>query len=138
MDSQSEHGDASRRYPSLWLSKPELWFKLKDIAREYRHEMTEAEKVLWVRLRNKGIGIKFRRQHTIERFIVDFVCIDQKLIIEVDGDIHRKTVERDEIRDEFLTSLGFTVLHFWNDEVLNNIEIVLDRIKQALGNQQYT
>jgi len=132
MDKHSEHNDGTKIRPNIWLSKPELWFKLKDIAREYRHEMTDAEKALWAKLRNKGLGVKFRRQHAIERFIVDFVCLDKKLVIEVDGDVHRKTVERDEIRDEFLTGLGFTVLHFWNDEVLNSLEVVLDRINKTL------
>jgi very-short-patch-repair endonuclease len=136
MDGQSEHDDATKRYPSLWLSKPELWFKLKDIARDYRYEMTKAEKTLWAKLRNKGLGVKFRRQHTIERFIVDFICTEKKLIVEVDGEVHRKTVERDEIRDEFLASLGFTVLHFWNDEVLTNINAVIKKINQHLDNQR--
>ena len=68
---------------------PDLWKKLKPLAREMRHDPTPAESVLWEALRGRRItGFKFRWQHGIERFIVDFVCLESRLIIEVDGDIH--------------------------------------------------
>jgi very-short-patch-repair endonuclease len=98
-----------------------------------RHNPTEAENALWQRLRDKGIGAKFRRQHAIDRFIVDFYCAKSKLLIEVDGGIHDYTKEEDAIRQEFLEEVhSLQMLRFTNEEVLNNIEYVLERIKESL------
>jgi very-short-patch-repair endonuclease len=85
--------------PKLYArTSTELWEALKPLARQMRHNPTEAENVLWQRLRDKGIGVKFRRQHAIDRFIVDFYCAKSQLLIEVDGEIHDYTQEEDAIR----------------------------------------
>src|SRR5579871_3015825 len=110
-----------------WNSKPELWEKLKPLAREKRHDPTPAELKLWHFLRGGKLhGIKFRRQHPIERFIVDFYCAEAKMVVEVDGEIHQYTVVEDAIRQEFVEMLGLRVLRFTNDEVLHNVASVLE------------
>ena len=98
-------------------------------AKENRKNPTEAEEKLWDELRNQKLGIKFRRQHLIDKYIADFVCFSKALIIEVDGEIHEFTKEEDEIRTNRLTELGFVVIRFTNDQVLNKIESVLESIK---------
>lgn len=118
--------DRSRKPP------PELWEKLKPIARQMRREPTPAEDHLWQQLRNRALGVKFRRQHPLDRFIVDFFCDEARLIIEVDGAIHQYTPEEDALRQEFLESLGFRVLRFNNEDVLNRAAEVLETIQNHL------
>ncbi|WP_353928991.1 DUF559 domain-containing protein [Okeanomitos corallinicola TIOX110] len=115
-----------------WQSSPQLWEKLKPLARQMRKESTLAEKLLWQRLKNKHLGFKFRRQQVIDRFIVDFYCHEIKLVIEVDGEIHNYTQKEDAIRQEFLESLGLQVIRFKNEDVLLNIEGVLEKILVAI------
>jgi very-short-patch-repair endonuclease len=116
-----------------WQTLPELWRKLKPLARQMRREPTPAEDKLWQQLRGKKLlGLKFRRQHAIDRFIVDFYCREARLIIEVDGPIHDYTQEEDKIRQEFLESQGYRVLRFSNEQVLTEIEGVLETIALAL------
>ncbi|BAZ29169.1 hypothetical protein NIES4074_16070 [Cylindrospermum sp. NIES-4074] len=119
--------------PVPWQSPPELWEKLKPLARQMRTEPTLAEKLLWQRLKNRQLlGFKFRRQQVIDRFIVDFYCHETKLVIEVDGEIHNYTQAEDAIRQEFLESLGLRVVRFNNEDVLLRIERVLGEINCAL------
>jgi len=88
---------------------PEWWEKLKPLARQKRHEPTPAEDALWQLLRGRRTaGFKFRRQHAIERFVVDFYCHEAHLIVEVDGEIHEYTREEDMLRQSFLEALNFT------------------------------
>jgi very-short-patch-repair endonuclease len=116
-----------------WYTPPHLWAKLKPLARQMRKNPTPAENKLWQHLRGKQLlGYKFRRQHAIERFIVDFYCHEARLIVEVDGPIHQYTTEEDAIRQKFLESLGFRVLRFTNEQVLTNIDGVLEKIAEAL------
>lgn len=104
------------------------------LAKALRQHATEVEKRLWYRLRNKQVaGAKFGRQQPVGKYIADFICIEQKLIIELDGWQHNDSVS-DVRRDAFLESEGYTVLRFWNNEVMENIEGVLQRIYEALGN----
>ncbi len=118
-----------------WKTRTELWEKLKPLARQMRREPTAAENRLWQRLRNKQIlGYKFRRQHAIDRFIVDFICNQAQLVIEVDGEIHDYTQEEDGIRQDFLESQGLRVIRFRNEEVLNNIDGVVKEIARWLEN----
>ena len=92
-------------------------------SRSLRREMTDAEKLLWRHLRlNQFAGYKFRRQHPIGHFIVDFVCLEAVLILEVDGGQHAENSDNDDIRTRWLEEKGFRVMRFWNNEVLNNIE----------------
>ena len=108
------------------------WEKLKAETRRMRSNPTPAEDLLWRHSRMRILGFRFRRQHVIERFIVDFCSLEGKLIIEVDGPIHKGQVERDAERDAILQSAGFQVLRFSNDEVMNSPETILDTITRAL------
>jgi very-short-patch-repair endonuclease len=101
-------------------------------ARELRSGMTDAEQLLWYHLRGRRLsGWKFRRQHEIDRYIVDFVCADADLIVELDGGQHAEQVEEDAYRTQRLEKLGFRVLRFWNGDVLTNTEAVLEVILKA-------
>lgn len=111
---------------------PELWEKLKPVARQMRREPTPAEDHLWQQLRNRALGVKFRRQHPIDRFIVDFFCDEAGLIVEVDGGIHQYTAEEDALRQAFLESYGFRVLRFSNEDVLGSAAGVLETIRDNL------
>ncbi|MDQ7916229.1 leucine--tRNA ligase [Mesonia sp. MT50] len=106
-------------------------------AQENRDKPTEAEAALWSQLRNKNIGYKFRQQHLIGDFIVDFVCLRRKLVIEVDGGIHDTTKEYDQERTKILNEKGFDVIRFKNEEVLGNTEAVLDKISKELESQVF-
>jgi very-short-patch-repair endonuclease len=120
---------------SRWRTNSELWEKLKPIAHEKRHEPTEAEKELWKHLRMRRLnGFIFRRQHCIGQFIVDFYCYKAKLVIEVDGDIHRYKPEEDRVRQEYLENLKLKVMRFSNNDVLRVIDEVILQIKNYLSN----
>ena len=102
-------------------------------AKEMRKSPTQAEKKLWEELRKKKLGVKFRRQHPIYKYIADFVCLEKKLIIEVDGKIHDFQVEEDELRTLTLTEKkGFKVIRFTNQEVIESIDVVLNKIEEIL------
>ena len=106
---------------------------LKARARSMRREPTEAERRMWRLLRDRRLGaFKFRRQEPIGRYIVDFVCFEQKLIIELDGGQHAES-SYDQERDAWLASRGFTVLRFWNNETLTNPTGVAYAIAMRLG-----
>ena len=102
---------------------------MEDKARQLRKTQTDAERRLWQLLRNRSVaGCKFRRQHPVGPYICDFVCIDRQLVIEVDGGQHAIQIEKDEARTTYLESKGFTVMRFWNHEVLTETAAVLERI----------
>ena len=102
-------------------------------ARKLRSTMTDAERVLWSRLRDRRLeGFKFRRQVPLAGFVADFACLDVKLIVEVDGSQHLDEMESDQRRTEKLGELGFHVLRFWNDDVLARTDDVLEAIRLAL------
>jgi very-short-patch-repair endonuclease len=112
--------------------------KLYEYGRALRQEKTQAEEFLWERIRNKKLsGLKFRRQHPLLNYIADFYCHEKKLVIEVDGAVHAKeaNAEYDKGRTSELTELGVTVIRFWNDEVMIDIEKVLARIKEVAQNK---
>jgi very-short-patch-repair endonuclease len=101
-------------------------------AKELRKNSTDAEKKLWECLRRKGINrLKFRRLEPIGDFIVDFVCYEKKLAIELDGAQHLNQKYYDKDRDNWLKGNGFSVLRFRNDDVLKNINDILEIIKQS-------
>jgi len=108
--------------------------KLKIIvkARYLRKEETKAEKILWQELRNKKLGVKFRRQHPIDKFILDFYAPEIKLGIELDGSSHKENTEYDKLRTEYLKSQGIKIIRFWNADVENNLESVIERIKDEM------
>jgi very-short-patch-repair endonuclease len=103
-------------------------------AKDLRRSSTDAERLLWRHLKAKQLGgLKFRRQEQIGRFIVDFVCYEKSLIIEADGGQHAQEMEKDAERTNWLNSQGFTVLRFWNNEILINTTGVLTTIKLHCG-----
>ena len=108
---------------------------LTPAARKLRNNLTEAEKHLWYTLRLENLGVKFRRQVVIGQYIVDFVCFETKLIVEVDGGQHADS-QRDKVRDQWLAEQGFEVLRFWNNDVLGNRDGVLQRILDFLKRQK--
>ena len=102
-------------------------------ARQLRKNMTDAEKILWRHLRLKQMeSYKFRRQCPIGSYIVDFVCFKRKLIIELDGSQHLDQIIYDEKRTKWFEGEGFRILRFWNSQVLNNTESVLNTILNSL------
>jgi very-short-patch-repair endonuclease len=106
---------------------------LVEKAKALRANQTDAELALWYELRGKQIkGLKFRRQVPIGNYIVDFVSFDAKLIIEVDGSQHFDHQQYDDERTKYLESLGFKVLRFWNNEVLETSDSVLEKIYEAV------
>src|SRR5690348_5730010 len=99
--------------------QPEIWARLKPLAQEMRHTPTDAEEYLWQQLKGSKLGgLKFRNQHTIEPFIVDFYCAEFRLVIEVDGLIHEQQKDKDQFRQEMLEAGGYHVLRFNNEELL--------------------
>jgi very-short-patch-repair endonuclease len=105
-----------------------------DRARGLRQTMTDAEQALRRHLRNRHLaGFKFRRQHEIDRYIVDFVCTEALLIVELDGGQHADQVEYDERRTQQLKGMGYRVLRFWNNDVLNDIQSVLEVVLEAVA-----
>ena len=116
-------------------SDNKMWGNLKERSREHRKDPTKAEEVLWQAIRNSKLGYKFRRQHAIHIYIADFVCLDKKLIVEVDGGYHQDENQQyiDAQRTHDLNALGFTVIRFTNDEVLSELENVVEKIKLNLA-----
>ena len=107
---------------------------MKNLARTLRKDSTGAERWLWQRLCNRELlGWKFRRQHPIGCYIVDFVCIERKLIIELDGSQHAENQTADSARSEYLKEKGYQVLRFWNNDVLVGGEAVLNAILSYLN-----
>ena len=119
--------------PRYMTTDAYAWKRLKVFARENRQHQTRAEELLWQRLRNRQLGVRFRRQHAIGDFIVDFVCIEKKLVVEVDGEIHFRQKAQDDVRTGLIMSRGFRVIRFWNDEVIQDIDAVVSRIRKALN-----
>jgi primosomal protein N' (replication factor Y) len=103
-------------------------------ARSLRTGMTDAEHKLWYALRHKQLNNhRFRRQHPIGKYFADFACIEQKLLIELDGGQHQDQIEYDEQRTAFLQKNGWQVLRFWNNDVMSNLDGVLSTIAEHLG-----
>ena len=110
------------------LAKKETQVRAKDL----RFNQTTTERLLWGCLRNRQInGLKFRRQHPIGFYIVDFFCAETNLIIEVDGDSHLQRVEYDQRRTLWLEEQGLRVIRFTNEEVLNSMDEILRLIAEA-------
>lgn len=102
-------------------------------ARKLRRNSTDVERRLWHRIRDKQIDeFRFRRQRPIGRYIVDFICLEAKLIVELDGGQHATSDEYDKSRTAFLESLGYRVVRFWNNEVTENMDGVLQRLHENL------
>ncbi len=118
---------------------PIMYDVLKERAKEMRNKPTEAEKMLWNVLSSRGVeGYKFRRQHVIGQYIVDFVCLEKMLVIEVDGSIHNhpEQIELDKERTIWLESKGFKVVRYTNKEVLNNLHEIIEKISKELSTKE--
>src|SRR5215468_7479525 len=118
-----------------WDISAELELKMRDVARQLRREPTPTEAILWEKLRRKQLGVKFRRQMPIGPFVVDFLCAEARLIIEVDGPIHDKQVQADRERQALLESLGLRFLRFSTEDVEARLPEVVTKIRAALNNR---
>ena len=112
----------------FYNASPDIFRNAEDL----RNNMTEAEEILWERLRKKQLGVRFKAQHPIERFIADFYCHQSKLVIEVDGEIHKYQKEYDDGREAEIEKYEIKILRFTNSEVINDIETVIEKIKMNL------
>jgi very-short-patch-repair endonuclease len=112
--------------------------KTRTRAIELRKEPTPAEATLWAYTRNDQLGFSFRRQHSIGNYIPDFVCIEKKLIIELDGSQHLEQEEYDKERTKYLESQGYKVIRFWNNEVINDLNGVIRVIQSTLETELQT
>ncbi|MFV2060911.1 MAG: endonuclease domain-containing protein, partial [Gammaproteobacteria bacterium] len=119
---------------SLWeRARVREAINLTTRAKQLRKNSTDAEILLWKHLRNRRLeGFKFKRQMVIEPYIVDFVCLELKLIVEADGGQHAEQVDYDTKRTAKLESLGYRVLRFWNNEIFFNTVAVLEVIRLGL------
>lgn len=125
----NSNGNTAEPGEKYHLSDEGTWKLLIPRAKEMRSNMTDAEKIVWEAIRNNKLEFKFRRQHIIGQFIVDFVCLSKMVVVEIDGNSHLETAEYDEGRTEELQKLGFEVVRFSNDEVYANVNAVASSIK---------
>ncbi|MET2984114.1 DUF559 domain-containing protein [Aureibaculum conchae] len=127
-------GKGAQIHQKYQTARPSTYKLLKELQKEKKKQTTEAEQILWECLKTKQLGFKFRRQHIIDMFIVDFISISKRLIIEVDGGYYNKTEQKeaDEMRSQILNELGYKVIRFTNEEVIGNIDDVIKKISQQL------
>jgi very-short-patch-repair endonuclease len=105
------------------------------LAKYLRINHTDAEKLLWSHLKARRLnGLKFRRQQPVGKYIVDFICFEKRIVIEVDGGQHSWGKSKDEFRDKWLLEEGYSVLRFWNNDVLKNIDGVIQVISENCSN----
>ncbi len=121
-----------------FIADPYYYRNLKEYAAKQKNNPTNAEKILWEKLRSRKEGFKFRKQHVIDKYIADFVCLQKGVVIEIDGNIHQlpEVQENDEIRASRLKDLGFDVVRFNNQEILSDPEKVCDQIFNLLEKKQ--
>ena len=125
--------DEEPKTQRAWQAETDLWARAKDTARQNRANPTRAEKILWEALRARRLyGGRFRRQHVIDRFLVDFYCSEARLVVEVDGEIHRFQAEEDRERQRALEERGLRVIRFTNAEVIEDLASVRRRIAAHL------
>ncbi len=121
--------------PNQYSADKSKWKHLLELSRDGRKNQTEAEEILWQALRNNQTGYKIRRQHAIEGFIADFVCIPKMTVIEVDGGYHSEEEQKDydQQRTQYLEEFGFTVIRFTNEDVIKNTNKVVTEITEYLN-----
>ncbi|MGQ0827399.1 MAG: tRNA (adenosine(37)-N6)-threonylcarbamoyltransferase complex dimerization subunit type 1 TsaB [Bacteroidota bacterium] len=132
--SEGEGTNPARISPRYFTAGKLDWSSSVINAKENRKNQTEAEKIIWQHLRANKLEYKFRRQHPIDKYIVDFACIEKRLIIEIDGKIHDHQIEEDAIRTEELIKCGFKVIRFKNEQVIVEIDNVIKAIRSELKN----
>ena len=137
-DSQSNEDNYSKIEEYRKTASPDMYLLLEEKAKQMRSFPTEAENAMWEMLRGKNLGAKFRRQHVIGDYIVDFVCLEKNLVIEIDGKYHDDTdqKEKDAKRTAFLNKAGFKILRYTNEEVIANSQEVLENISACLEGHQ--
>ena len=120
---------------SYQTANPMVYELLKENAKHNRAHPTQAEAIMWQLLKGKQLGISFRRQHIIGEYIVDFICLECKLVVEIDGGYHAtlQQQENDMLRTQWLNNYGFNVIRFTNEEVINATETVIKRIKENIN-----
>ena len=109
------------------------WLRQNQIPQELRKHATDAERLLWQYLRGQQLGVKIRRQHPFNNYVLDFVCLQNKLVIELDGGQHAEAATKDEVRTRALAKSGFRVLRFWNNQVFQETEAVIETIVAAIA-----
>jgi ATP-dependent DNA helicase RecG len=124
---------SSVRYKYM-TARPSTYELIREFQKERKKQTTEAERILWEQLKTKKLGVKFRRQHIIDTFIVDFVALSKRLVVEIDGKYHdnENQQQADEMRTAILNELGFKVIRFTNEEVIFEIERVVEQISKEL------
>jgi len=106
---------------------------MKNRRRELRNNATFEEKLLWKYLQNKKLGFKFIRQYSIEGYVVDFYCPAKRLVIELDGNFHKNNLNYDKYRNKYLGAFNIKVIRFWNQEIMNDVEDVVEKIKKIVS-----
>jgi very-short-patch-repair endonuclease len=116
------------------MSPTDTWSKLQGSAKAFRRTPTIAEQKLWDAIRNRKVGgARFRRQHANDRYLVDFYCAASQLVVEVDGPVHDSQTEQDALRQDRLERLGLKILRFTNEDVVNDLDVVIARIAEAVS-----
>lgn len=133
--SQGNKNEEKNKLPEYSTANLQNYKFLKEIRRGLKENPTDAEKLMWEHLRNKKTGYKIRRQHVVDNFITDFVCLSKKVVIEIDGEIHLKQKEQDEFRTNTLNEKGYKIIRFTNEEVFANPELVVSMIKAELNDR---
>lgn len=123
-----------KQKPGYITANPLSYGIIKQIRDELKKNPTEAEIIIWEYLKNKKTGYKFRRQHIVDNFIADFICLPKNLAIEIDGKIHQFQKEYDQMRTERFIELGYQVMRFTNNEVKEDPIKVYNQIKEILDN----
>ena len=131
---QPLRNELGKEFHGVQTSNPTLYNVLKEHAEHNRKNPTDAESVLWNCLRSNRLGVKFRQQHIIGEYIADFLCVEKKLIIEVDGGYHNNPEQKkaDKVRSQYFYERGYVEMRFTNEEVLSDIDMVLSRIQHIL------
>jgi ATP-dependent DNA helicase RecG len=130
--------DSDNNKPGYITANPKKYLLIKELRDSLKGNPTEAEKIIWRFLKNKQTGFKIRRQHIIDDYIVDFVCLNKDVVIEIDGKVHVNQKEYDDMRSARLNELSFKVIRFTNEEVFENPEKVANQIKLILESIQDT
>jgi len=130
----TQHERIGMSYTDYFNNTPEYTYRRTAL----RHNQTKAEKVLWCELRSKRLGVRFRRQFQIGRYIVDFYCHELRLIVELDGPIHEHQTVADSKREAHLTQVGNHVVRYLNDEVLFDRDSVMRHLTNLIEQRRYT
>ncbi|MEK7091285.1 MAG: endonuclease domain-containing protein [Patescibacteria group bacterium] len=101
--------------------------------KELRNSATDEEKLLWKKLQRNQLGMKFIRQYSVDGYVVDFYCPVKRLAVEIDGDQHKKNKKYDEYRNRYLSAFNIKVIRFWNQEVMNDVEEVVEKIRKTVS-----